>query len=75
MICFPVSSSRTFLVRAESEESSPQNEESKFGLGGPGTWFGFGTRQELNVGRLAMMGFAVSLKFVSISPTKLSFFL
>ncbi|CAI5982253.1 unnamed protein product [Closterium sp. NIES-65] len=32
-----------------------------FGLGGPGTWFGFGSLQELSVGRLAMVGFASAL--------------
>ncbi|CAI5479124.1 unnamed protein product [Closterium sp. Yama58-4] len=32
-----------------------------FGLGGPGTWFGFGQLQELSVGRLAMVGFASAL--------------
>jgi hypothetical protein len=59
-------------VRAATEEDRPaattaegipkplQN-PSGFGLGGPGTWFGFGKKQEREVGRLAMMGFAVRI--------------
>eukprot|EP00271_Cylindrocystis_brebissonii_P014698 TRINITY_DN36163_c0_g1_i1.p2 TRINITY_DN36163_c0_g1~~TRINITY_DN36163_c0_g1_i1.p2 ORF type:complete len:223 (-),score=33.27 TRINITY_DN36163_c0_g1_i1:670-1338(-) len=50
---------RAVVVRAE--ESSGDAEKSGFGLGGPGTWFGFGPRQELNVGRLAMMGFVAGI--------------
>lgn len=49
------------VVRAEAEAEGQKKEGSGFGLGGPGTWFGFGNRQERNVGRLAMMGFAAAL--------------
>ena len=48
------------VVRAEGEKEGESGSGSGFGLGGPGTWFGFGPRQERNVGRLGMMGFAVS---------------
>ena len=49
------------VVRADGEKEGEAGSGSGFGLGGPGTWFGFGPRQERNVGRLGMMGFAVSL--------------
>ena len=47
-----------FVVHASA---SPEGGEpdAKFGLGGPGTWFGFGKKQEKEVGRLAMLGFTV----------------
>eukprot|EP00270_Netrium_digitus_P002294 TRINITY_DN1258_c0_g1_i1.p1 TRINITY_DN1258_c0_g1~~TRINITY_DN1258_c0_g1_i1.p1 ORF type:complete len:282 (+),score=57.03 TRINITY_DN1258_c0_g1_i1:127-846(+) len=47
-------------VRAMAEDSSAATKK-KFGLGGGGAWFGFGPRQELNVGRLAMVGFVSAL--------------
>lgn len=55
-----------FIVRAEKEEQASEVNQPGFGLGGPGTWFGFGSRQELSVGRLAMIGFAVSYFFFCI---------
>lgn len=36
-------------------EGTPK--QSQYGLGGQGTWFGFGKNQERQVGRLAMLGF------------------
>ncbi|CAI5464181.1 unnamed protein product [Closterium sp. Yama58-4] len=56
-------------IRADSSNpSTPEPATSPappaspgFGLGGPGTWFGFGQLQELSVGRLAMVGFASAL--------------
>lgn len=53
-----------FAVRATTEgegDSAGSSQEKPYGLGGPGTFFGFGRLQELQVGRLAMVGFAVSL--------------
>ncbi|KAH7289719.1 hypothetical protein KP509_30G016000 [Ceratopteris richardii] len=50
------------LVRASSgPDTEATREESQFGLGGPGTWFGFGRRQERAVGRLAMVGFVAGI--------------
>ena len=49
------------VVRADGDKEAETGSGSAFGLGGPGTWFGFGPRQERNVGRLGMMGFAVRL--------------
>jgi hypothetical protein len=51
---------RPAATTAEGIPKPPQN-PSGFGLGGPGTWFGFGKKQEREVGRLAMMGFAAAL--------------
>eukprot|EP00250_Pteridium_aquilinum_P003523 c13838_g1_i1 orf=335-982(-) len=51
---------RTVLVQASAGPDAPQ-EKSQFGLGGPGTWFGFGKRQERAVGRLAMVGFVAGV--------------
>lgn len=51
-------------MRATTEgegDSEGSSQEKPYGLGGPGTFFGFGRLQELQVGRLAMVGFAVSL--------------
>lgn len=61
-----VRSPAAIVPRAQTGDSNstPASDETSspgFGLGGPGTWFGFGERQELNVGRLAMMGFASAL--------------
>eukprot|EP00245_Coleochaete_scutata_P004881 TRINITY_DN17941_c0_g1_i1.p1 TRINITY_DN17941_c0_g1~~TRINITY_DN17941_c0_g1_i1.p1 ORF type:complete len:217 (-),score=37.74 TRINITY_DN17941_c0_g1_i1:535-1185(-) len=51
------SRSRSLAARASGEEP----EKAGFGLGGPGTFWGFGKRQEREVGRLAMMGFMAGL--------------
>ena len=45
-------------VRA-AEEPQKGDDMSGYGLGGKGAFFGFGRFQELQVGRLAMVGFAV----------------
>ena len=43
----------------QDPDSEGNNEGSGYGLGGKGSFFGFGRFQELQVGRLAMVGFAV----------------
>jgi len=51
-------------VRATTEgegDSTGSSQEKPYGLGGPGTFFGFGRLQELQVGRLAMVGFAAAV--------------
>ncbi|KAH8974177.1 hypothetical protein BDL97_01G087700 [Sphagnum fallax] len=51
-------------VRATTEgegDSAGSSQEKPYGLGGPGTFFGFGRLQELQVGRLAMVGFAAAV--------------
>eukprot|EP00249_Psilotum_nudum_P000350 c11569_g1_i1 orf=561-1259(-) len=50
---------RLLLVKASTNGGAGPREQrkSRFGLGGPGTWFGFGRKQERQVGRLAMVGF------------------
>jgi len=45
----------------DGDSPEPGKPDSKFGLGGPGTYFGFGPKQERDVGRLAMMGFAAGV--------------
>lgn len=53
-------------VRASEEPNGEGagDDMSGYGLGGKGSFFGFGRFQELQVGRLAMVGFAViSLSF------------
>lgn len=48
------------IVRAVQDPNNEENNEgSGYGLGGKGSFFGFGRFQELQVGRLAMVGFAV----------------
>lgn len=50
-------------VRASEEKTGPEGEvdTNRFGLGGKGTWFGFGPQQERAVGRLAMVGFVAGI--------------
>lgn len=55
------SSRHTVRASVEGNSSEPGKEDSKFGLGGPGTYFGFGPKQERDVGRLAMVGFAAGV--------------
>eukprot|EP00243_Klebsormidium_subtile_P004408 TRINITY_DN18390_c0_g1_i1.p1 TRINITY_DN18390_c0_g1~~TRINITY_DN18390_c0_g1_i1.p1 ORF type:complete len:235 (-),score=32.04 TRINITY_DN18390_c0_g1_i1:231-935(-) len=55
-----VEEEKTAGTTPEGLPKPPQNPDG-YGLGGPGTWFGFGRRQEREVGRLAMMGFAAAL--------------
>lgn len=48
------------IVRAVQDPNNDGNNEgSGYGLGGKGSFFGFGRFQLLQVGRLAMIGFAV----------------
>ncbi|KAG0583004.1 hypothetical protein M758_3G104500 [Ceratodon purpureus] len=47
-------------VRAAGEPEG-EGDGSGFGLGGKGAFFGFGRFQELQVGRLAMVGFAAAV--------------
>ncbi|KAI5058445.1 hypothetical protein GOP47_0026615 [Adiantum capillus-veneris] len=52
----------TVIVHASTgSDADASQEQSQFGLGGPGTWFGFGRRQERAVGRLAMVGFVAGV--------------
>lgn len=54
-------------VRAsEGEAPAPLQTPPDFGKGGKGSFFGFGPKQELNVGRLAMIGFAVSSREILV---------
>lgn len=49
-------------VRAVQDPNNEENNEgSGYGLGGKGSFFGFGRFQELQVGRLAMVGFAAAV--------------
>eukprot|EP00897_Mesotaenium_endlicherianum_P004443 jgi/Mesen1/4026/ME000212S03047 len=54
---------RAFVVKAADNVPSEGTsvDTSKFGLGGEGTWFGFGPKQEREVGRLAMIGFVAGI--------------
>uniref|UniRef100_A0A7I4EE66 LHC-related protein n=1 Tax=Physcomitrium patens TaxID=3218 RepID=A0A7I4EE66_PHYPA len=51
------------LVRASEEPNGEGagDDMSGYGLGGKGSFFGFGRFQELQVGRLAMVGFAAAV--------------
>lgn len=46
-------------VRAAEEPKGEGDDMSGYGLGGKGSFFGFGRFQELQVGRLAMIGWTV----------------
>ncbi|MCO5593666.1 hypothetical protein L7F22_047682 [Adiantum nelumboides] len=51
----------TIVHASTGPDTDAPQEQSQFGLGGPGTWFGFGRRQERAVGRLAMVGFVAGV--------------
>eukprot|EP00850_Spirogloea_muscicola_P023122 SM000331S12518 [mRNA] locus=s331:62010:63375:+ [translate_table: standard] len=51
----------SLVVRASGEGTPVEGKKEPFGLGGPGTYFGFGTKQEIYVGRMAMLGFTTGI--------------
>lgn len=52
----------SFAVRASTEDVKGDGDDmSGFGLGGKGSFFGFGRYQELQVGRLAMIGWTAAI--------------
>eukprot|EP00246_Nothoceros_aenigmaticus_P008980 TRINITY_DN24259_c0_g1_i1.p1 TRINITY_DN24259_c0_g1~~TRINITY_DN24259_c0_g1_i1.p1 ORF type:complete len:261 (-),score=18.59 TRINITY_DN24259_c0_g1_i1:43-750(-) len=66
MIAFPRGSVRPqrllkLPVQASAGGGGEGGQPAGFGLGGPGTWFGFGRTQERAVGRLAMVGFVAAI--------------
>jgi hypothetical protein len=50
---------RSVVASASAEESETQS--PGYGLGGPGSFFGFGNEQERLVGRVAMLGFMAGI--------------